>query len=170
MKKITTLLSALALTVAAQAGEAPAPKNPIAPVIDPHANVIFAGLDMREYSWYTHLGYMYALNGDLGQSGLFLRAFVAAVRDRSPERWRRSHVLDTVLDTVLAGVAAGERSAYRSALADVALGSLGQGVSPRTTIPASTRPSSRQCAPLPRSHMGRSARAIASATTLARPR
>lgn len=78
MKKITTLLATLSMALAANAGEAPPPaKNsqPITPALDPHGNVIFAGLDVREYSWYTHLGYMYALNGDLGTSGLFLRAF-----------------------------------------------------------------------------------------------
>lgn len=76
MKTIATLLASASLALAASAGDAKAPaKNPITPVIDPHANVVFAGLDMREYSWYTHLGYMYALNGDLGTSGLFVRAF-----------------------------------------------------------------------------------------------
>lgn len=42
---------------------------------DTVGSVFFSGLDAREYSWYTHAGTIMALNGDLGKSGLYFRAF-----------------------------------------------------------------------------------------------
>ncbi len=64
---------------------------------------------------------------DAVSSPLAFRAFVTAVRDRSPDHWRRNHVLDALLEALLSGVPSSERPAYRAALADVALGSLGRG-------------------------------------------
>ncbi len=56
-----------------------------------------------------------------------LQAFLSTVRDRPPEAWRRSEVLERLLDAQLAGIPVAERPAYRAALAEVALAGLGRG-------------------------------------------
>ncbi len=49
--------------------------KPVVASHDPDGNVLFTGLDARADSWYTHAGTIMALNGDLGTSGLYFRAF-----------------------------------------------------------------------------------------------
>jgi hypothetical protein len=78
--QITSILTVLALAGSSFAGTAPAPKNPVAPIAATNsvANVLFGGYDYRDDAWYSHLGFMHDLDGDLGTGGLFLRGFVGA--------------------------------------------------------------------------------------------
>ena len=76
MVKNILLASLIALATSLHAGtSAPSSKNVISPTVDPQANVIFTGFETRDNSWYSHLGYMNDLDGDLSTGGLFVRAF-----------------------------------------------------------------------------------------------
>jgi hypothetical protein len=75
MTKLTSLLATLVLAGSAIAGTAPCTTctNPVPTGAD--ANVLFAGYDFRHDAYYMHGGIMHDLNGNMGDGGLFLRAF-----------------------------------------------------------------------------------------------
>ena len=76
MIKNILLTSLVVLATSLQAGtSAPSAKTVISPTVNPHANVVFGGWETRDNSWYSHLGYMNDLDGDLSTGGLFVRAF-----------------------------------------------------------------------------------------------
>lgn len=79
MKKTATILILSALTLAANAGESAvyrtAPQSRLEASNPGFGTVVFAGGDVREDAWYSHVGFIHSLNCDLNESGVFLRGF-----------------------------------------------------------------------------------------------
>lgn len=75
MLKLTSILVTLALAGSAFAGTAPATTMTTPVPTGASANVLFAGYDFRQDAYYLHGGLMHDLDGNMGNGGLFLRAF-----------------------------------------------------------------------------------------------
>jgi hypothetical protein len=75
MIKLTYLLLSLVLAGNAFAGTAPCATCTLPAPTGVYANTVFAGYDFRQDSYYLSGGLMHDLNGNMGDGGLFLRAF-----------------------------------------------------------------------------------------------
>ncbi|MBK8091788.1 MAG: cellulose biosynthesis protein BcsS [Verrucomicrobiaceae bacterium] len=77
MTKLNTLLATLLLAGTSFAGTSTCTScTPTAPVpTGSYANTVFAGYDFRHDSYYMHGGIQHDLNGNMGDGGLYLRAF-----------------------------------------------------------------------------------------------
>jgi len=75
MTKLTSLLASLVLAGSAFAGTAPCATCTAPAPTGAYANTVFAGYDFRQDSYYLSGGLMHDLNGNMGDGGLFLRAF-----------------------------------------------------------------------------------------------